>query len=113
MFAGAGDQVLIVGDHIILASQEGSLLSLDRRGRVMWRKKLDDRSDEIRRLILLGNVIGVVRLNAVEQLDSKTGASRSKTPAVDFIRDADSAQTVAFLIDARGLRSLSNSTQPD
>jgi hypothetical protein len=105
---GLGDEVLVADDKVVLASQEGDLLSVDRRGRTLWHREAGDRSNEIRRLLRRGDDIVVVRLHSLEQIEAKTGATKSTIPAVDFIRDADSSQTFAFFVDGRGLRSLSN-----
>ncbi len=105
---GTGDRTLVAGDHLILANLEGGLLSLDQRGRVRWRREARGQDDGIRSLILRGDDIVAIRLGSVEQLDAKTGATKSTIPAADFIRDADSAQTLAFLADDWGLRSLNN-----
>jgi len=104
---GLGDQVLVAGDQFILASQEGDLLSLGRRGHVIWSKEAaDDENIEIRRLIHRGDDIFVVYTLSLEQIDAKTGEAISKIPAVDFIRDADSSQAAVFFVDGRGLRAV-------
>ncbi len=104
---GTGEMVLAAGERVILASREGAVLALDLRGRVLWSRKLgEDGDDEIRRLVPRGDDIVVVRERALELLDSRTGATKSRSQAVDFIRDADSAQEFVYFVDGRGLRPL-------
>jgi PQQ-like domain len=112
VFPGAGDHVLAAGDEVILAAREGGLLSLDQRGRALWRREAGDQSNRVLRLILRGDDIVVVRDSSLEQLDVKTGVTKSTIQAIDFIEDADSAQTIAFFVDGWGLRSVSNGTRP-
>jgi hypothetical protein len=113
-FEGAGDAVLVVGDSVILAAQEGDVIALDQYGQVLWRKgSSDDERSKVTRVISLGNDIAVVRASFVERLDAKTGATISTVPGVDFIRDADSSRTSAFFIDGRGLRSLNDGAQSE
>src|SRR5260370_31927255 len=87
---GTVARTLVSGDHLILANLDGGLLSLDQRGRVRWRREARGQDDGIRSLILRGDDIVAIRLGSVEQLDAKTGATKSTIPAADFIRDADS-----------------------
>ena len=105
VFAGAGDQLLVVRDRVFLAAQEGDVIALDQRGQVVWRRDTDDERNEIRRIISRGDEIVLVRLNSVDQLDVNTGATKSTIPSNSLIADADSIHQHGFFLDARGLRA--------
>jgi hypothetical protein len=112
---GAGDQVVVAEDRVILASQEGDLVSLDWQGRELWHRDAGDENNEIRRLIHRGDEVVVVHLRSLEQLELKTGKigkAKFTIPAADFITDADSSQSFGFFIDGWGLRSFSDGASP-
>jgi hypothetical protein len=106
VFPGAGDKLVVDGDHVILAGRGGSLVSVDGRGHVLWQRKTDNASNETVRVSLRGDDIVIARLLSVEQVDAKTGATKSVFTGVDFVKDADATQSLAFFVDKRGLRSL-------
>lgn len=113
LFYGAGDEVLVLRDRIFLAAQEGGVIALDQRGKVLWHRETDDDRNEIRRLIAHGKGIVLVRLNSVDQLDANTGSAISTTPSDGLITDADSTDTSVFFVDRRGLRSLGDPAAPE
>jgi outer membrane protein assembly factor BamB len=107
VFVGAGDQIASSRDRVILASQEGGLVSIDQRGRIVWQRKPISEDNQIRRVLFFGNEILVVHLTSVERVDPETGRTKSRIPSIGTIRDADATEGRAFFVDEKGLRSLS------
>jgi hypothetical protein len=106
VFPGAGDRLVVSGDHVILAGWGGGLAALDLSGQILWYRAPNDASDQTVRVSTRGDDIVVARLLSVEQVDGKTGARKFAVPAIDFVRDADSSETLAFFVDKWGLRPL-------
>jgi outer membrane protein assembly factor BamB len=113
LLPGAGDQMLVSGNRVILAARRGRLVSLDQRGHVLWHREFDSPDNEIRRLIVYRDEILVIRECSVERVDPKTGATKSRILVSDGVMDADADGSYAFFVDRHGLRSLSDSTMPE
>ena len=110
---GLGDQILVLGNQVVLASHTGGLLSIDTQGQVLWRKEIaHDPNEAIGRLIRRGDNIVVAQVDGVEQSDSKTGIRISSTPAAGSVSDVDSAGSLAFFVDTTGLHSLKDGSGP-
>jgi outer membrane protein assembly factor BamB len=109
----ATDFVLEAGRNVILASREGGVASLDQRGSVLWERCLVREQDDVRRLLLYGSDIMVVRYHTIELLDAKTGVTKSMISVKGSIKDADSQQNLAFFLDESGLHSLDDGRAPD
>jgi outer membrane protein assembly factor BamB len=114
VFQGAGDQIAVAGDRIILASQEGEISAFDHDGRVLWRKALLAKGEEIQRLVPFGDEVLVVGLKSVEHVDLKTGATKSRIHAAEYVTDADAdaSESRAFFGDKHGLHSVGDSLSP-
>ena len=101
---------MATGDRIILASQEGKLAALDRNGHILWQKQLLVKDEEIRRLVPFGDEVLVIGLKSVEHVDLKTGATKSRIHAAEYVTDADahSSGSRAFFGDKLGLHPLTD-----
>jgi outer membrane protein assembly factor BamB len=105
-------RLLITGNQLIIATEQGDLFSIDTQGRELWQKIAGNRTDDMEagspiiRLLRQGDELIVVRTKSLERLDLKTGATTSTISEAETVLDADSTQQSLFFLDNKGLHSL-------
>ena len=92
--------------QVILSSDQGGLVSINQRGRILWQWKPVSKDHEVRRILFSDNEILVAHLNSVERVDPATGRTKSRIHSFGTLRDIDAAEGQAFFADEKGLHSL-------
>ncbi len=111
VFEGAGDHILVIGNRIILAAQDGGLAALDQQGKILWHTTPNPH-DEIYRLVPHGDEILVVGTKSLERVDPRTGEIISRIRPVGLVTDGDSSESRAFFSDKNGLHLVTDSSSP-
>ena len=75
--------------QVILSSDQGGLVSINQRGRILWQWKPVSKDHEVRRILFSDNEILVAHLNSVERVDPATGRTKSRIHSFGTLRDIE------------------------